>query len=136
LSDPLKQVRFNFPNIAISIFTNRPALQQILHNLFTNAIKYNDKKCIIIDVILEDDDDFYYFTVRDNGMGISENEINKLFMIFNNLEKRDRHGNFGTGIGLSIVKKLVEAEGGNITVSSIPAKGTKFTFTLTKPARH
>lgn len=126
-----KRVKFdvNIPK-DLSLYTNKSALDQILMNLISNGIKYNDKKIthIIIHAIIQDDS--VKFTVEDNGIGIKPTEIDKIFDIYQTTSNVDKEGESGTGIGLATVKLLVEALGGDIKVKSVYTKGTSFTFTI------
>ncbi|MBI1767638.1 MAG: GAF domain-containing sensor histidine kinase [Bacteroidetes bacterium] len=132
LNNPLNDVQFKYPEEPVRLRVNKVVLEQIFLNLFVNAIKYNDKEKTIISVSCTQDDQLYYFTVQDNGIGIDEAHLLDIFRLFTNLNKKDKHGNLGTGIGLSTVKKLVEKSGGNIRVSSKPGIGTSFLFSIKK----
>ncbi|MBS1588211.1 MAG: GAF domain-containing sensor histidine kinase [Bacteroidetes bacterium] len=105
-------------------------LMQILLNLVTNAIKYNDKEKGIIRVRFSTDKEFYRFAIEDNGRGISEAHLEKIFDLFHTLEVTDRFNNKGTGIGLNTVRKLVDKLGGTITVSSKEKVGSVFTLII------
>ncbi|MBA3683081.1 MAG: PAS domain S-box protein [Bacteroidetes bacterium] len=109
--------------------TKKIPLEQIFFNLLSNAIKYNDKETATITIMAESDNKFYKFSVEDNGMGIDPIYHEKVFVIFQTLEGRDKIE--GTGIGLAIIKKSVEDMGGTITLRS-EHKGSKFTFTWPK----
>ncbi|KJD32446.1 histidine kinase [Tamlana nanhaiensis] len=111
---------------------NKTAIHQILINLIANAIKYNDKDCIEINIDLSDADGFYKFAVSDNGPGIAPEHQEKIFQLFHKLNKYDKFGRTGNGIGLATVKKLVKKLGGEIGVSSVVGKGASFNFTLKK----
>lgn len=115
-----------------NIFCNDTALKQIFINLITNSLKYNDKDQMIIQLGFEELENHYKFSIEDNGMGIEAEKIAKIFDLFETSGQLDRHGNKGHGIGLSTVKKLVEALGGEISISSTYGKGTKFDFTIEK----
>ncbi|MBE9065267.1 PAS domain S-box protein [Leptolyngbya cf. ectocarpi LEGE 11479] len=115
------------PNLP-TLNTARPALNQVFANLLSNAIKHHDRTDGHIDIrcqLLENG--LYEFSVTDDGPGIDPAFHQKIFNIFQILEARDKTEN--TGIGLSIVKKTVEAEGGNITLDSQVGQGCTFRFT-------
>jgi len=112
------------------IATNRTALNQILINLVSNAIKYNDKDEVEIQIEIIENGDYYEFVVKDNGPGIAKENQNKIFQIFKILAPTDKFGESGNGIGLATVKKIVEKMGGNITLESSLGEGCKFYFTL------
>lgn len=114
------------------IFTNRNALEQILINLVSNSIKYNDKPNTEIEVEVTEDESFYKISVKDNGPGIPKEYQHRAFNVFEVLSHQDRYGQRGNGIGLATVKKLVEAMGGNVSIESDIGEGAKFTFTLEK----
>jgi signal transduction histidine kinase len=124
--------QIDYPQKCIEIKANKTVIEHILLNLVTNSIKYNDKELIIINIDFREDQNLYYFSVKDNGRGISKEFHSKIFELFNNLGSKDRFGNTGTGIGLSTIKKLVEAQGGKINISSEPQKGTTVDFTIKK----
>lgn len=109
------------------IETDTIQLHQVFSNLLSNAIKYNDKpisKITISCLILEN---CCQFSIEDNGPGIEKEYHDKIFGLFQTLQARDHVES--TGIGLSIVKKLIEEQGGKIWLQSENGKGTKFTFT-------
>ena len=114
------------------IAVNKVALQQILLNLISNAIKYNQQPDVEIEIKFSEHDHFYKFKVKDNGIGIAEKYQSKIFDIFEVVSNEDRFGKKGTGIGLSTVKKLVEGLGGKIHVKSIVGEGALFEFTIAK----
>lgn len=124
-------------NIDISIKNTLPVLMcektqvaQIFQNLVSNAIKYMDKPEGHIEIDCIEEDDFWRFRVADNGPGIEEKYFKKIFKIFQTLAPRD--GTESTGIGLSIVKKLVELNKGKVWVESTLGRGATFFFTLPK----
>ncbi|WP_017653787.1 PAS domain S-box protein [Fortiea contorta] len=110
--------------------TKHLLLQQIFANLISNAIKHNPRVDGHVQISVKDQGRWYEFAVADNGPGISPEYQDKIFVIFQTLESRDHKEN--TGIGLAIVKKIVETEGGNITLTSSLGKGSTFRFTWTK----
>lgn len=115
---------------SLSVFTNKAAFHQILINLISNAIKYNDKKITQIRIQAIMQNDSVKLTVSDNGIGIKQNEIEKIFDIYETTSNLDKYGEKGTGIGLATVKLLVEALGGEIKVKSLYTKGTSFEFSI------
>lgn len=114
------------------IILNKTAIHQILINLVTNAIKYNDKAEVEIELGVSESDTHYIFHVADNGPGIDPNHQEKIFRIFEKLAAADKFGRPGNGIGLATVKKIVEKSGGAISVESELGKGSKFIFSLEK----
>jgi signal transduction histidine kinase len=124
-------------NIAITIENKMPVIEceethviQLFQNLLSNAIKYMDKPQGQIKVSCVEQDDFWQFSVADNGPGIEEKYFEKIFKIFQALSASEEVG--GTGVGLTIVKKIVELHGGKIWVESKLGKGSTFFFTLPK----
>lgn len=103
---------------------------QIFENLISNAIKYGKRKDATITIALEELPRFWKLSVADNGDGIDERYHKKIFEIFQTLKSRDEIES--TGIGLTIVKKIVEHAGGEIWLESELGKGTIFYFTLPK----
>ena len=121
-SDIEIKVEGSFPKLQV----DELALQQVFQNLITNAIKYNDKEKAQISIFAESDHQYYYFHVIDNGCGIASCDLDIIFIQQQTLNKTDRYGNKGTGIGLAKVKNIVDALGGNISVVSELNKGTDF----------
>jgi two-component system sensor histidine kinase/response regulator len=107
------------------IHTSRQKLQQVFQNLLSNAIKYNDKAAASIDISCKEDGDFYTFWVKDNGPGIEEKDNERIFRLFEKLDADDARG---TGVGLNILKLLVETQGGKVWVESKPGEGSCFYF--------
>jgi signal transduction histidine kinase len=114
------------------IAINKSAINQILINLISNAIKYNDKENIQIEITVSALKNHYEFSVKDNGPGISNENNEKVFNLFVVLESEDRFGNSGNGIGLALVKKIVEDQNGTIKLESELNKGANFIFTVSK----
>jgi two-component system CheB/CheR fusion protein len=107
-------------------------LMQLLQNLLSNSIKYRGKDTPRIHVSAERDGEAWRFAVRDNGIGISPQDADRVFGMFKRL-----HGSEipGTGIGLAICKKVVERQGGRIWLESEPGHGATFKFTIPPPRR-
>ncbi|HVS97608.1 MAG TPA: ATP-binding protein, partial [Puia sp.] len=112
------------------ISSERLPLQQVLSNLINNAVKYGSAGTTVISVTGEDCGTHYEFAVEDNGPGIDPEYHEKIFGLFQTL--RGKSDKESTGIGLSIVKKIVEERGGVIKLVSSPGKGAKFIFTWPK----
>jgi len=125
-----KDLTLNLNSVLQNITTNSAALEQILINLISNAIKYNDKENVEIEIGVSSSATHYEFYVQDNGPGISLDNQEKIFDIFKVAALKDRFGQRGNGIGLATVKKVVESSGGTIKVESEEGKGAKFIFTL------
>ncbi|WP_435263663.1 sensor histidine kinase [Tenacibaculum sp. nBUS_03] len=120
-------------NIKITVYKNFPIihgdryrLQQLFQNLINNSIKYNDKENGIIEIGFTKNNDQTQYFVKDNGKGIDQKYHTKIFDIFQKLENTKN----STGIGLSIVKKIITDYGGRIWLTSEVGKGTTFFFTL------
>jgi len=107
-------------------------LRQVFTNLISNAIKHHDRPNGHITISVQELDEFYEFSVADDGPGIDPNYHSKVFVIFQTLEARDTKES--TGIGLAIVKRIVEAEGGSIRIDSQEGSGATFRFTWLKQA--
>ncbi|NQE32808.1 PAS domain S-box protein [Microcoleus asticus] len=110
--------------------TEKLPLQQVFSNLISNAIKHNRCESGHVKISVKELDDFYEFSVEDDGPGIAPEYHDKVFVIFQTLEARDKVEN--TGIGLSLVKKIVEGQGGTISLESAEGKGATFRFTWPK----
>jgi len=107
-------------------------LQQIMINLLTNAIRYNDKPQGVIQIRFRQDHHSYYFEVEDNGIGIAEQYHDKVFNVNFTLKKTDYYQKKGSGIGLSTVKELISAVKGQVTIRSVVKEFTVFTIRLPK----
>jgi len=105
-------------------------LTSLFQNLIDNAIKFKGKKDPVIEIGVKENKDSYSFFVKDNGIGIEPKFFNKIFVVFQRLNYRTEYP--GTGIGLSVCKKIVDRHGGRISVESEPGKGTTFFFDLKK----
>jgi two-component system, sensor histidine kinase and response regulator len=107
------------------IRTSKQKLCQVFQNLLSNAIKYNDKAEGEISIGGTPDGEFYNFFVKDNGPGIEDKDNERIFRLF---EKVDKDDDKGTGIGLNILKLLVETQGGKVWVDSCLGEGSCFYF--------
>jgi signal transduction histidine kinase len=112
------------------IYSVKLPLLQVFSNLVGNALKYNDKIKGIVEVYHKEYPGYWEFFVSDNGPGISKNYHEKIFMIFQTLKERDSFES--TGVGLAIVKKILDSRGEQIKLESEPGKGSIFSFTWKK----
>ncbi len=109
------------------LVTDRSPLQQCFSNLIGNAIKHGRREGAVIEVGCEPNEDGWTFWVTDNGPGIAPEYQARVFELFQTLAPRDEVE--GSGIGLAVVKRLVEARGGEVTVTSVVGAGARFAFT-------
>ena len=112
------------------LHTEKLRLQQVFMNLISNAVKYHGGEKGNIEVNCADRDRYYQFSVADDGIGIAPEYHDKIFGMFQTL--RERNETESTGVGLAIVKKIIEERKGFITVESEPGSGASFTFTWPK----
>ncbi len=105
-------------------------IDQVFQNLLSNAVKYMDKPTGRVVVACRDDGDAWTFSVSDNGPGIEEKYFDKIFKIFQTLTARDEYES--TGVGLTLVKRIVELYGGKVWVESDVGQGSTFCFTWPK----
>lgn len=112
------------------LMTERLPLEQVFTNLISNGIKHNHRQSGQIVISVTDKIDFYEFSVADDGPGIAPEFHEKIFVIFQTLEARDKIEN--TGVGLAIVKKIIEDKGGTISLESQLGQGAIFRFTWPK----
>ncbi|NEP12318.1 MAG: PAS domain S-box protein [Symploca sp. SIO2C1] len=110
--------------------TERLPLTQVFANLISNGIKHNHRSDGKIVILVTETIDFYEFSIADNGPGIAAEFHEKIFVMFQTLEPRDQVEN--TGVGLAIVKKIIEDKGGKISLESQRSQGATFRFTWPK----
>jgi len=118
----------HFDNLP-SLRSTKTQLRQVFQNLLSNAIKYHkENEPPVITISAEKMPTHWLFSVKDNGIGIDPVYFDRVFTIFQRLHNKDEYS--GTGIGLAIVKKIVEGMEGEIWIESSPGKGTTFFFTI------
>lgn len=110
------------------INADRTQIMQLFQNLLTNAMTFHSAGPCVVEVESREEKEAYLFSVRDNGIGIEPQYYDRIFSIFQRLNPRNKYP--GTGIGLSICKRIVERHGGRIWVESQPGKGSTFFFTI------
>ena len=111
------------------IIADQGQMIQLMQNIVANSLKFSIKTPRI-HVSVSEDKDFYTFSVKDNGIGIEKQYYERIFQIFQRLQRKEEYG--GTGIGLAICKRIVEHHGGKIWLESDFGKGTVFYFTIYK----
>lgn len=112
-----------------TLWTNRNQLSQVFQNLIGNAIKYRSERPPEIQISAERTGEFWKFRVQDNGIGIAPEFHDRIFVIFQRLHNKEDFGG-GTGIGLAIVKKIIDRLGGKVWIESQVGVGSSFFFTL------
>lgn len=119
---------FEVPVLPV-VIADEGQMRQVFQNLITNAIRYRDKtRAPIIKIAVEQNASDWTFSVSDNGMGFDMSYAERIFQLFQRLESKTASS--GTGLGLTITKKIVEAHDGRIWAKSVPGVGSTFYFTL------
>ncbi|EEC7808870.1 aerobic respiration two-component sensor histidine kinase ArcB [Escherichia coli] len=132
-----KGLRFNLePTLLLphQVITDGTRLRQILWNLISNAVKFTQQGQVTVRVRY-DEGDMLHFEVEDSGIGIPQDELDKIFAMY--YQVKDSHGGkpaTGTGIGLAVSRRLAKNMGGDITVTSEQGKGSTFTLTIHAPS--
>lgn len=128
---PPEGFRVELPSYLPTLTTNRVQLQQVFSNLISNALKYHHQPTQgLIRIGCREERGQFMFSVQDNGPGIAPEYHDRIFVIFQTLTERDTLES--TGVGLAIVKKIVERRGGTIRVESAEGQGATFLFTWPK----
>ena len=130
LLGPIENIDISIKNKLPVLLCEKTRILQVFQNLIYNAVKYMDKSHGKIEIDCAENEDYWEFRVADNGCGIDKKYFDKIFKIFQTLAKTSDEK--GTGIGLCLVKKIVEIYNGKIWVQSEPGKGSTFFFTLPK----
>lgn len=123
---------FNYADEDIVIIADPEQLMRVVNNIVTNAIKYMDKQKGQINVRIKDVGDFIQVEIEDNGKGISARDLPYIFDRFYRTDSSRNSSTGGSGIGLSIVKKIIEDHGGKIWVTSKEKTGTTVYFVIRK----
>jgi two-component system phosphate regulon sensor histidine kinase PhoR len=116
----------------LEVYADKPKIKQVLANLVENALKYGNDNGIISAGCYEMDDKHAYVEISDNGPGIAEEHLVRIFERFYRADRSRSRSIGGTGLGLAIVKHIVEAHGQTVNVRSTPGVGSSFGFTLEK----
>ena len=135
LVNKLTHVIYVPEHVSIHILNTLPVIKgdsvkfkQLFQNLIINAIKFSNKKQAIVNIDVKEHQSYYEFSIQDNGIGIEKRHFDKIFKIFQSLKKSED----STGVGLSIVKKIIDIYKGEIWLESEIDKGTTFYFTIKK----
>jgi signal transduction histidine kinase len=113
-----------------TIMADGPQIQQVMQNLISNAIKFHGPERPMVHISAREGTKEWTFSVKDNGIGLNVEYADKIFQMFQRLHTIDQYP--GTGVGLAIVKKIVERHGGRIWVESEEGRGATFFFTIPK----
>ena len=117
-------ILFDLPDI----YCDELQVRQLFQNLISNAIKFRSDKAPIIKISADKNDRHWLFKIEDNGIGIDMKFKDQVFQIFSRLHAQDKYQ--GSGIGLSVCKKILERHGGQIWLESTPGRGTTIFFTI------
>jgi len=127
---PPANITVTIDNVLPTVRIEPTRVAQVFQNLLSNAVKYMDKPDGRINIGCADEGNAWKFSVSDNGPGIEQRHFERIFQLFQTLAPRDRIES--TGVGLSLVKKIVEMYGGKIGLESTVGHGSTFSFTLPK----
>lgn len=127
---PPPHIEFDVQDNLPTVFGEPTRIRQLFQNLVSNAVKYMEKERGSIQIGGAEEKDCWQFFVRDNGPGIEAKHFERIFQVFQTLVPKDT--NDSTGVGLTVVKKIVERHGGKIWLESEVGQGTTFFFTLSK----
>ena len=132
---PPKGINVIKTNEMPTLTTHATEVYQVFQNLISNAVKHHDRKSGLIEITAKEDGNFFEFVIADDGPGIPEAYQDHVFQIFKTLRSKDEVE--GSGIGLAIVKKMIEKIGGRIWIESVQGeRGTSFHFTLPTDSNH
>lgn len=123
---------FNYVNEDTVIIADTEQLKRVINNIVGNSVKYLDKRRGIVNIRIRDVGDFVQIEIEDNGKGISQKDLPYIFDRFYRTDSSRNSSQGGSGIGLSIVRKIIEDHGGRIWATSKEATGTEMHFVLRK----
>ena len=116
----------------VVIIADAEQMKRVMNNIISNSVKYLDKKKGIINIRIKDVGDFIQVEIEDNGKGIAAKDLPNIFDRFYRTDSSRNSAQGGSGIGLSIVRKIVEDHGGRIWATSKEGIGTEIHFVLRK----
>ena len=120
-----------FVSKSLSVFADKPKIQQVLYNLIDNAIKFSPNDSVV-SIETSEKNETVFVSVKDQGIGIPKKSLNQIWERFYKTDNSRGKDKKGTGLGLAIVKEIIKAHGENINVISTEDVGTEFIFSLTK----
>ena len=123
---------FNYVDEDVVVIADAEQMKRVINNIIGNSLKYLDKKKGIINIRIKDDGDFIQVVIEDNGKGIAAKDLPYIFDRFYRTDSSRNSSKGGSGIGLSIVKKIIEDHGGRIWATSKEGIGTEMHFVLRK----
>lgn len=123
---------FNYVDEDVMVIADAEQIRRVINNIISNSVKYIDKKNGIINIRIKDVGDFIQVEIEDNGKGIAPKDLPNIFDRFYRTDSSRNSSQGGSGIGLSIVKKIVEDHGGRIWATSKEGIGTEIHFVLRK----
>ena len=129
----LELIPLIYKNVPDFMLGDPTRVNQVLTNLISNAIKFTEKGSIVVRVLVEESSEDGFLiraTITDTGMGMTDEQIGKLFQPFSQVNQQNNRHHSGTGLGLVISKKLIEGMGGTISIESKSNEGTSFSFTF------
>ncbi|MGN1318520.1 MAG: sensor histidine kinase [Lachnospirales bacterium] len=123
-----------FENISdkLTVFVDPVQFRNTIINILENSLKYKDNDTVTVNIKCYDEDKYVKTIIEDNGPGVSEEAINKLFDVFYRSDPSRNNPSKGSGLGLAIASKIIEHFGGNIYAENIKPKGLRIVFTLPK----
>ena len=123
---------FNYVDEDVVVIADAEQMKRVINNIISNSVKYLDKKKGIINIRIKDDGDFIQVEIEDNGKGIAAKDLPNIFDRFYRTDSSRNSSQGGSGIGLSIVRKIIEDHGGRIWATSKEGIGTEVHFVLRK----
>lgn len=123
---------FNYVDKSVTVIADAEQMKRVINNIIGNSLKYLDKKKGIINIRIRDDGDFIQIVIEDNGKGIAAKDVPLIFDRFYRTDSSRNSAKGGSGIGLSIVRKIIEDHGGRIWAVSKEGIGTEIHFVLRK----
>lgn len=123
---------FNYVDEDVMVIADAEQMRRVINNIISNSVKYLDKKRGIINIRIKDVGDFLQIEIEDNGKGIAPKDLSNIFDRFYRTDSSRNSSKGGSGIGLSIVRKVIEDHGGRIWATSKEGIGTEIHFVLRK----